>query len=37
METDYLKHYFNDLLTLKEQKVKWDDATTFIHIDGPRN
>jgi hypothetical protein len=36
METDYLKHYFNDLLTLKEMKVKWDDATTFVHIEGPK-
>lgn len=37
METDYLKHYYNDLLTLKEYCVKWDDATTYIHIEGPRN
>lgn len=37
METDYLKHYYNDLLSLKEHCVKWDDATTYIHIEGPRN
>ena len=37
METDYLKHYYNDLLSLKSHSVKWDDATTYIHIAGPRN
>ena len=36
METDYLKHYFNDMLTLKTMKVRYDDATTYLHIEGPK-
>lgn len=35
-ETDYLKLYITDLLTLKEIKIKHDEATTYIHIEGPK-
>ena len=34
METDYLKLYLTDMLTLKQVKVKIDEATNYIHIEG---
>ena len=37
METDYIDYAYIDLLTLADVRVKVDQATTYIHIAGPKN
>ena len=36
METDYIDYTYIDLLTLADVRVKVDQATTYIHIEGPK-
>lgn len=36
MESDYVRHDYVDLLTLKDVVVSEELGTTYIHIEGPK-
>ena len=36
MESDYIHFKHKDLLTLRDVRIKDEEATTYIHIEGPK-